>query len=77
MVSLRKYSYSINIQNIDIYPLLCKLMSIEAAPNNGSLSRIQSVLASHTHKESVDDDRGLLSFIAIVITVFLVVNKLL
>ncbi|XP_046360522.2 ectonucleotide pyrophosphatase/phosphodiesterase family member 5-like [Haliotis rufescens] len=28
------------IQNVDIYPLVCKLLNIEPAPNNGSLDRV-------------------------------------
>ncbi|XP_070556761.1 ectonucleotide pyrophosphatase/phosphodiesterase family member 5-like isoform X2 [Ptychodera flava] len=33
--------------NVDIYPLICKIMEIEAAPNNGSLAIAGTMLRSH------------------------------
>lgn len=33
-----------DIENIDIYPLMCKILGIDPLPNNGSLDRIKSIL---------------------------------
>ncbi|XP_046545241.1 glycerophosphocholine choline phosphodiesterase ENPP6-like [Haliotis rubra] len=32
------------IKNVDIYPLVCKLLKIEPAPNNGSLARVNAFI---------------------------------
>ncbi|XP_046561055.1 glycerophosphocholine cholinephosphodiesterase ENPP6-like [Haliotis rubra] len=32
------------IQNVDIYPLVCKLLNIKPAPNNGSLARVNAFI---------------------------------
>ncbi|XP_046561053.1 glycerophosphocholine cholinephosphodiesterase ENPP6-like [Haliotis rubra] len=32
------------IKNVDIYPLVCKLLKIEPAPNNGSLTRVNAFI---------------------------------
>ncbi|XP_070556777.1 ectonucleotide pyrophosphatase/phosphodiesterase family member 5-like [Ptychodera flava] len=40
--------------NVDIYPLICKIMEIEAAPNNGSLAIAGTMLRSHdSHDHSL------------------------
>ncbi|XP_050405716.2 ectonucleotide pyrophosphatase/phosphodiesterase family member 5 [Patella vulgata] len=33
-----------SIENVDIYPLICKLLGVNAAPNNGSLSNTEDML---------------------------------
>ena len=33
-------------QNVDVYPLMCHLQGLEPSPNNGSLSRVCSLLAA-------------------------------
>ena len=31
-------------KNVDVYPLICKILGIQPAPNNGSLEIVQSLL---------------------------------
>lgn len=31
-------------KNVDVYPLICKILGIEPAPNNGSMDIVQSLL---------------------------------
>lgn len=31
-------------QNLDIYPLMCNILGVQAAPNNGSFERVKSIL---------------------------------
>ncbi|PVD29810.1 hypothetical protein C0Q70_09067 [Pomacea canaliculata] len=38
-----------SIRSVDIYPLVCKLLNIDAAPNNGSLDNTASLLKSSTN----------------------------
>ncbi|EDO48960.1 predicted protein [Nematostella vectensis] len=38
------------LNNVDIYPLVCDILQIKAAPNNGSLHRIKSLL--HLNEDS-------------------------
>ena len=52
----RKGVKSTSILSVDIYPLVCRLLNIEAAPNNGSLERTAQFLvdeyssaSSHAH----------------------------
>ncbi|KAK6189960.1 hypothetical protein SNE40_001919 [Patella caerulea] len=33
-----------SIENVDIYPLICKLLGVDPAPNNGSLSNTEDML---------------------------------
>ena len=40
----RKGAKSTSILSVDIYPLVCRLLNIEAAPNNGSLERTAQFL---------------------------------
>ena len=40
----RKGVKSTSILSVDIYPLVCRLLNIEAAPNNGSLERTAQFL---------------------------------
>lgn len=37
------------IRNIDIYPMICKLLGIEPAPNNGSLQATANFLVNEKH----------------------------
>lgn len=36
------HTHPINI--VDIYPLMCEILSVEAAPNNGTLSEVKELL---------------------------------
>ncbi|XP_037552632.1 bis(5'-adenosyl)-triphosphatase enpp4 [Nematolebias whitei] len=38
-----------SLQSVDIYPLMCHLLSVPAQPNNGSLSQAQCLLAVETY----------------------------
>ncbi len=42
----KKFKIETKIKNVDIYPLMCKLLGIEPGVNNGSLENIQSILVS-------------------------------
>ncbi|KAM4537695.1 bis(5'-adenosyl)-triphosphatase enpp4 [Fundulus diaphanus] len=37
-----------SLQSVDVYPLMCRLLSVPAQPNNGSLVRSQCLLAGET-----------------------------
>ncbi|KAH9520364.1 Bis(5'-adenosyl)-triphosphatase enpp4 [Bulinus truncatus] len=41
------------IQSVDIYPLICHLLGIQAAPNNGSLERAKTLLRDKPNKASL------------------------
>ena len=36
--------------SVDVYPLICKILNIQPAPNNGSLDNIQHILKLIEHK---------------------------
>ena len=38
------------INSVDVYPLMCKILGLKAAPNDGSLENVKSLLKV-THKE--------------------------
>ncbi|XP_029451928.1 ectonucleotide pyrophosphatase/phosphodiesterase family member 5 [Rhinatrema bivittatum] len=57
------------MNSVDLYPLLCHLLDIQALPNNGSLSHVQDLLAS-TAVEHLSDSGKQESY-ASVIGVFL------
>lgn len=37
-----------SLQSVDVYPLMCRLLSVPAQPNNGSLTRARCLLAGET-----------------------------
>lgn len=46
--SFRK-GYSLrSMQSVDVYPLMCRLLSVPAQPNNGSLTQARCLLAAET-----------------------------
>ncbi|KAM6893489.1 bis(5'-adenosyl)-triphosphatase enpp4 [Xenentodon cancila] len=46
--SFRK-GYSLrSLQSVDVYPLMCRLLSVAAQPNNGSLAQARCLLAAET-----------------------------
>ena len=45
------------IRNLDVYPLVCSLLGIEASPNNGSLQRTQQFLKNPLDK-IVEDSKS-------------------
>lgn len=53
-------------RNVDIYPLMCDLLGIEPASNNGSLARVQHLLKSNKTKNSYS------FLIVLVILIFIV-----
>ncbi|XP_013081886.2 bis(5'-adenosyl)-triphosphatase ENPP4-like [Biomphalaria glabrata] len=42
------------IQNVDIYPLICHLLDIPTAPNNGSLNRTMNLLRSKPSNKGIN-----------------------
>ncbi|KAK7110899.1 ectonucleotide pyrophosphatase/phosphodiesterase family member 5-like [Littorina saxatilis] len=48
----RKGVHSKSISSLDIYPLMCRLLNIEAAPNNGSLDSTAHFLLHTPHASS-------------------------
>ena len=48
----RKGVKSTSILSVDIYPLVCRLLNIEAAPNNGSLERTAQFLVEGSTSSS-------------------------
>ena len=40
-------------ENVNIYSLMCHLLGIEPAPNNGSLQAVQHLLKEHKHNYTV------------------------
>ena len=54
-----------HINMVDIYPLICHLLGIKPAPNNGSLDRIAHLLKSTPRTESSSLNTG--EIIALVI----------
>jgi hypothetical protein len=53
-------------ENIDIYELMCRVLNIEPAPNNGSIDRVKQVLRVN------DDSTSTTSSMTIVIANFIV-----
>jgi ectonucleotide pyrophosphatase/phosphodiesterase family member 5 len=40
-----KQQYKIEtFNNVDIYPLMCKILDVQEAPNNGSIERVYDML---------------------------------
>ncbi|MEQ2247524.1 hypothetical protein ILYODFUR_010192 [Ilyodon furcidens] len=37
-----------SLQSVDVYPLMCRLLSVPGQPNNGSLTRARCLLAGET-----------------------------
>lgn len=54
--SFKKGFNSSQFMNIDVYPLMCYLLGIKPAPNNGSFSRVRSVLADEGALWSAEED---------------------
>ncbi|XP_062581552.1 ectonucleotide pyrophosphatase/phosphodiesterase family member 5-like [Saccostrea cucullata] len=44
-------------KNVDIYPLVCELLQIQPAPNNGSLVRVKSLIVSQDSISSAQEPR--------------------
>ncbi|KAH9520355.1 Ectonucleotide pyrophosphatase/phosphodiesterase member 5 [Bulinus truncatus] len=59
------------IQSVDIYPLICHLLDIPAAPNNGSLERAKSLLRDSFNKCSVNQHSFFVSIVTCYIVLFL------
>lgn len=70
--AFRKGYLSEPFKNVDIYPLMCHILGIPPAPNNGSLSRVLDLLVS----SSSNDDNYTLLFVvsAISILVFILMS---
>lgn len=62
------------IKSVDIYPLICHLLEIEPASNNGSLARAKTLLKS---TNSAPQFRFSVNFIWQFITFFLLKNQFL
>ena len=46
--------------SVDIYPLLCSLLEIDPAPNNGSLERVRNFVAKQGSAEGLSNECRLL-----------------
>ena len=47
------------IKSVDLYPLMCKLLEIEPAPNNGSMERVRQLLVGQSESDSVQSSVSL------------------
>jgi predicted AlkP superfamily pyrophosphatase or phosphodiesterase len=45
--SFREGSFVRGAEHVDVYPLVCHLLGIEPAPNNGSLTRVEGFLKTN------------------------------
>lgn len=43
-------------KNVDVYPLICKILGIEPAPNNGSMDIVQSLLKPKKERKLYEFD---------------------
>ena len=68
----RKGVKSTSIHQVDIYPLLCLLLNIEAAPNNGSVQHIAQFLVDTGSCGSCQSGRLSLEVLLVVVVVLLV-----
>lgn len=50
--AFKKEYISEPFQNVDIYPLICHILGITPAPNNGSLSRVSGLLVSTSNNNN-------------------------
>jgi len=50
--SFRKGAKVETFNNVDIYPMLCKILNLKPAPNNGSLDVVSNLLVERLLKES-------------------------
>jgi len=48
----KKYSFTNSLPNVNIYPLMCHILDLTPAPNNGSLENVRHMLAEEPKKES-------------------------
>lgn len=68
------HTHPINI--VDIYPLMCEILSVEAAPNNGTLSEVKELLITppaeklslSNLKEKLFETTGITFFVVIVLS---------
>jgi predicted AlkP superfamily pyrophosphatase or phosphodiesterase len=52
----KQFKIETKIKNVDIYPLMCKVLRIEPGVNNGSLENIQIILLSNETKYNSGSD---------------------
>ncbi|XP_061177619.1 ectonucleotide pyrophosphatase/phosphodiesterase family member 5-like [Saccostrea echinata] len=66
-----KINHSVEtFNNVDIYPLICKILGIEPAPNNGSLKNVQDLLQeSHDKKDLLVPDNTFVVYLVLIIIV--------
>jgi len=50
--AFKKRYISEPFKNVDIYPLMCHILGIDPAPNNGSLARVSDILVSSSSNEN-------------------------
>lgn len=64
--SFREGYLSEPFRNVDIYPLICDILGIQPAPNNGSLMRVQHLLKP---KQTEQKNYSVLIFLVVVILI--------
>lgn len=68
----RRYRLS-NLNSVDIYPLMCHLLSVPPRPNNGSLTQALSLL--HTQRQKLDLSLVFTLTVGIVLVLFTIQRK--
>lgn len=49
-----RHGYQLSsLQSVDIYPLMCQLLSVPPRPNNGTLSQARCLLAAETCRDAM------------------------
>lgn len=66
--SFRQGFRTSSLQSVDVYPLMCRLLSVPPQPNNGSLSRARCLLAAEACWD-VPEVAGLVVGVLLVLTV--------
>lgn len=67
----RNYQVSV-FKNVDIYPLVCELLQLPPAANNGSLRRVQSFIVSN---DSVNSSTELSTLSVWVLLLFSIISS--
>jgi ectonucleotide pyrophosphatase/phosphodiesterase family protein 5 len=61
-------------KNVDIYPLMCHILGIEPAPNNGSLAEVQQLLRLKGHKPNSTNYTLLTALVVIAVLVLILMS---